>query len=245
MAKTTFTVTVPNWEKHNGSKKKNHRYILLETRFFEDSKITQLKQIDVLLFIKCLTIAGDLLSSCFEVHAGMMPKRWRINDKLLENCLKSLQEIQLLTYEKNESLIIQYNTIQKKTKEEKVIGAVAPTHPLDPFFQKRFDPKKLPKAAELWNANCGSLTPITMTTRNWNVRSDVLLDDYGEQELARVFTLVAGNSFLTGQNKRKWRATFAWVIHPDNFGKILAGDYDSETGVANMLDQLRKELEAS
>lgn len=91
---------------------------MLEVRFFEDAKITQLKQIESLLYLKCLTIAGDLLSNQFEVHAGMMPKRWRIDDKLLANCLKSLQEIQLLTYEKKHSLLIQKKRIQKNTKEE-------------------------------------------------------------------------------------------------------------------------------
>ena len=113
----TFTITIKNWEKHNGTKKKNHRYFLVENRFFEDAKISQLKQIEVLLFIKCLSIAGDLNASSFVVHAGLMPKRWRVDAKLLENSCKTLQSFQLLTYEKNDSLKKQYNTIQYKAIE--------------------------------------------------------------------------------------------------------------------------------
>lgn len=113
--KTIFTINITNWEKHNGTKKKNHRYFFMENRFFEDSKISQLKQIEVLLYLKCLTIAADLSSSCVQVHAGLMPKRWRVDDKLMENCCKTLQQFQLLTYEKNTSLLI-----EKKRKEENI-----------------------------------------------------------------------------------------------------------------------------
>lgn len=112
---TTFTITINNWDKHNNSKKKNHRSFLLEYRFFEDEKISQLRLIESVLFLKCLCIAADLMSSRFTIHVGLMPRRWRLDVKSLENCLKTLQSFQLVTYEKNESFI---NTIQKKTKEK-------------------------------------------------------------------------------------------------------------------------------
>lgn len=118
VSKTIYKITINNWDKHNSNKKKNHRYFLLENRFFEDAKISNLRQIEVLLFLKCLCIAGDLSSSCIEIHAGLMPRRWRIDDKLMENCCKTLQENQLLTYEK--SSLIQYNTREKNIKEEKI-----------------------------------------------------------------------------------------------------------------------------
>lgn len=118
MSKNVYTITINNWEKHNGNKKKNHRYFLLENRFFEDSKITQLKQIEVLLFIKFLAIAGDLNNNRFQIHAGMMSKRWRIDDKLLLNSCKSLESFQLLTIENSSSLLIQNNRKEKKTIEE-------------------------------------------------------------------------------------------------------------------------------
>lgn len=120
-SKNIYKITINSWEKHNGNKKKNHRYFLLENRFFEDSKITQLKQIEVLLFIKCLAIAGDLNSNRFEIHAGMMPKRWRIDDKLLLNSCKTLESFQLLTVENLSSFVIQNNTKQYNTKQNKTI----------------------------------------------------------------------------------------------------------------------------
>lgn len=120
MAKAIYKINIQNWDEHNGGKKKNHRYFMVENRFFEDAKISQLRQIDVLIFLKCLAIAGDLTSSSFEIHAGLMPKRWRVDDKLLDNSLKTLEQYQLLTSEKKESLIIQNNTKQDKAKENKL-----------------------------------------------------------------------------------------------------------------------------
>lgn len=115
--KSIFTVTINNWEKHNGNKKKNHRYFLLEYRFFEDEKISQLRTSEALIFLKCLCIAADLQTNQCRIHAGLLPNRWRIGDELLENHLKSLQSFQLLSYEKNDVL---YKRIEENTKEEKV-----------------------------------------------------------------------------------------------------------------------------
>lgn len=112
MAKKVFKISIPGWNEHNGSKKKNHRYFMIENRFFEDSKISQLKQIEVLIFIKCLSIAGDLTSDSFEIHAGLMPKRWRVDDKLMTNSLNSLQQLQLVTVQNEDSFIHQNNTKQ-------------------------------------------------------------------------------------------------------------------------------------
>lgn len=95
----TYRVTIHNWKKHNSLKKRGHRYFMLEHRFFDDDKVSQLKPIETLLFIKLLAIAGDLLSGQFVVTAGLLPRQWRVNDKSLLNHLNSLQQNQILTYE--------------------------------------------------------------------------------------------------------------------------------------------------
>lgn len=158
MAKSTFDVEVIGWEKHNGSKKKNHRYFMLEYRFFEDSKISQLKQIECLLFIKCLCIAADLMVNRFQIHAGMMPKRWRIDDKTTENCLKTLQEFQLVRYEKNDSFpnTKQYNTKENNTKQSKVSKVSEKSVSLPAQPQQNL----IPIYCELWKSRYGANPPI-------------------------------------------------------------------------------------
>lgn len=129
MSKLVLKITLKNWEKHNGNKKRNHRYFMLENRFFEDSKISQLKQIEVLIFIKCLSIAGELNASSFQIHAGLMPRRWRVDDKLMLNSCKSLESFQLLTAEIGNSLII-----EKKRREDNIIIAI------DQKFSEKMNP---------------------------------------------------------------------------------------------------------
>jgi hypothetical protein len=166
--KTVFKITIINWEKHNPNKKKNHRYFLLENRFFEDAKTSQLKPIETLLFIKLLCVAGDLLSNHFEVHAGLMPSRWRMSDQLLSNCCNSLQQLQLISYEKKDSLLIQEKRKEEKTEKEEKLPSdfdlsknsenQEPEN-LDFFLQKNINKKKkiLPNTEEnrkVWDAFC-------------------------------------------------------------------------------------------
>lgn len=223
MARASFIVTIPNWEKHNGSKKKNHRYILLETRFFEDAKITQLKQIDVLLFIKCLTIAGDLLSNRFEVHAGMMPKRWRIDDKSLLNCLNSLQEIQLLTYEKNDSLLIQKKRKQKNTKEENRKES-APAEAADlPVIDE------CAIFVEYWNTLPFGLAKVSKLTDDRRKKLQTRLQEASLEDWKAAMERIGQSSFLRGK-KTEWKADFDWFIaNEQNRIKIIEGKYDNST----------------
>jgi hypothetical protein len=110
-----FKITVLGWEKHNGNKKKGHRYFLLENRFFEDSKISNLSASETILYIKLLATAGDLNSNCFETHSKLLPNCMSCGDKLLAKYLETLQSFQLISYEILEPL---YNIIEKKRIEK-------------------------------------------------------------------------------------------------------------------------------
>lgn len=116
--------------------------------------------------------------------------------------------------------------------------------PQDPFFQKRFNPRDLPEAALIWNEHRGDLTEVKMTSKSWNIRSNALIADYGVDIFTQALVSIKGNSFLTGQNKRKWKVTFAWFIQENNFAKVLNGDYSSQNSVDEMLLDLDKALEA-
>ncbi|MGZ3770088.1 MAG: hypothetical protein ACXVCP_00250 [Bdellovibrio sp.] len=234
--KDQYKVVIEKWFEHNPKSKKGYTHFMLSKRIFNDEKIANLKPIEFQLYLYCLSICADMSSNQFTISAQMVPKYLRISAKSLHNCLSRLQSFQLLSFSQNGvSYIKEEKRIEKKEIEEKEKKV-----PSDPFFKKSFDPKKLPKAAEIWNDNCGHLTKLTGTTRNWNDRSDRLLTDYGEIEFARVVKLVSSNPFLSGQNNRKWKVTFSWLIDPDNFGKVLAGDYDTANGIESIMAQLEK-----
>lgn len=57
----------------------------------------------------------------------------------------------------------------------------------------------------------------------------------GKKSLATVFEKAAASDFLNGKNDRGFFATFDWVICPNNFIKVLEGNYDNRNnnGTAN------------
>lgn len=130
---------------------------------------------------------------------------------------------------------IKVNNIKEEVKKNK-------TPPVDPFFKKGFNRHELNRAAKIWNECCGVLTKVTMMTQNWVTQSEALLEDYGEDEFRRAVEIVSKSSFLTGDSKGKWRATFSWLIRDDNLAKALSGDYDTQAGIASMIAELEKEL---
>lgn len=238
-----YYITISNWEKYNGNLKKGHKAILVSTGFLSDAKIRSLSPVTKLLYLSCLLVAGELTQSQIEVSHDSLVYQSGVKSGSIQSQLDQLQSLQLLTYSKSAPNIIEKKRKEEKGIEKKEVGP--PPQISDPFFRKNFDPKQLPKAGELWNSNCSPLTKIVSTTRTWNTQGDQILRDHGEEEFVRAIGLLTSNTFLSGKNNRKWKATFSWFINPDNFGKVLNGDYTSEHGVESMLEQLKKDLEAS
>lgn len=50
----------------------------------------------------------------------------------------------------------------------------------------------------------------------------------GKEGLAEVVRKAAASNFLNGRNDRGWTADFAWMMRPNNFAKILEGNYDND-----------------
>lgn len=55
-----------------------------------------------------------------------------------------------------------------------------------------------------------------------------LLRAYGAETLLAAVEKVKNSKFLHGANDRGWVATFDWFLRPDNFAKVLEGNYDEQ-----------------
>ena len=120
MSNSRYKVTIINWQKHQKKLKSGHTHFMLSKRFFDDEKVSLLKQNECLLYINLLVIAADLMSDSFAIHTKLLPNLLRIGDKSLHNCLARLQSFQLLTYEKMASNIIEDKRIEDKVIEKKL-----------------------------------------------------------------------------------------------------------------------------
>ena len=51
--------------------------------------------------------------------------------------------------------------------------------------------------------------------------------DYGLDEVLRAVEKVRASRFLNGDNNKGWTITFDWFLRPNNFPKVLDGNYDN------------------
>ena len=49
---------------------------------------------------------------------------------------------------------------------------------------------------------------------------------YGKESLEKVVVLAATSAFLNGENDKSWVADFNWLFKPNNFVKVLEGNYN-------------------
>lgn len=83
-----------------------------------------------------------------------------------------------------------------------------------------------------YNAICGKLLPkVTKATSQREKAINARLNDYDEQTIYTVFEKAVKSSFLTGDNGNGWKASFDWLMKPNNFVKVLEGVYDNHNDV--------------
>ena len=51
------------------------------------------------------------------------------------------------------------------------------------------------------------------------------IKEYSIDEIVQAIESINNSSFLKGQNKNNWIITFDWFIKPNNFVKVLEGNY--------------------
>lgn len=58
------------------------------------------------------------------------------------------------------------------------------------------------------------------------------IKEYGYDDVLHAISMIRNAPFLLGQNKKGWQITFDWFVKPNNFPKVLEGNYDSRTNTA-------------
>ena len=54
------------------------------------------------------------------------------------------------------------------------------------------------------------------------------INDYSLDDVLEAIRRIKKSDFLQGQNKNGWTITFDWLIRPNNFIKVLEGNYDNK-----------------
>ena len=169
-------------------------------------------------------------------------KHWRIHNYIQSDRYKPTvyqEEKQLLGIKKNGAYTIKNQPeittdtecIQNVSKMEAQVRLGKDR--LDEVRQEVEEEEKNPhtpheEIKELYNNICKSLTPIRSLSdsRKEKIRTRWKQLDFNIDNFKKVFEIVEGSSFCTGNNNRGWKADFDWIMkNDDNIIKILEGKY--------------------
>lgn len=79
---------------------------------------------------------------------------------------------------------------------------------------------------EKWNAvGVGSVRGVSGMRKQ---HLDARIREHGLATVLEAIDHVSRSAFLKGKNNRGWKISFDWFLNPNNFQKVLEGNYDSE-----------------
>ena len=95
----------------------------------------------------------------------------------------------------------------------------------DAKFQKNFANFSPRDILQLFNEICLSLDPVKYLTNGRREAIESALSKYSADQIEECFKLAESSPFLKGENERKWKATFDWLIQEKNIAKVLEGNF--------------------
>lgn len=169
----------------------------------------------------CATNKFTIISICkYEYYQGDRKKKQQTKEQADE---------QALQHEHQQALQQQLNNIIKN-KEKKNIpsneGKSVDTP--DPKTEETVDFDGLIKFFNNTMASNNSVIPKIVgisEKRKQSVRARVR--EHSKRAVFEVITKAGASDFLNGRNKNGWVADFDWIFRPNNFPKVLEGNYDN------------------
>lgn len=86
---------------------------------------------------------------------------------------------------------------------------------------------KIQDVVDLFNTIVPSMPKVKSLTATRKKNITLRLKDYGMEKIVEVFHKAEASDFLCGRIK-EWKAGFDWVMKPENFVKIMEGNYDNK-----------------
>lgn len=91
-----------------------------------------------------------------------------------------------------------------------------------------FSSTKVQPVIDRWNSlNLQKLVCIKEGTNRYKLLN-ARIKDYGMDSVLKAIDMIGESSFLKGNNTKGWTITFDWLIKPNNFIKVLEGNYSDK-----------------
>ena len=78
-----------------------------------------------------------------------------------------------------------------------------------------------------FNSICASLNKVSGMTEPRRKAVQSALNAVGQEKLTELFRKAEASDFLTKRNSTGWKAGFDWLLKPENYTKVLEGNYDN------------------
>ena len=78
-----------------------------------------------------------------------------------------------------------------------------------------------------FNSICASLNKVSGMTEPRSKAVQSALNAVGQEKLTELFRKAEASDFLTKRNSTGWKAGFDWLLKPENYTKVLEGNYDN------------------
>lgn len=88
------------------------------------------------------------------------------------------------------------------------------------------------RVAEAWNGlQCSGIKPVSRldsTSKRYQSLA-ARIKQYGMDDVLAAIGKISSSDFLQGKNDTGWTITFDWFVRPNNFPKVLEGNYDNKS----------------
>lgn len=78
-----------------------------------------------------------------------------------------------------------------------------------------------------FNSICVSLNKVSGMTEPRRKAVQSALQAVGQEKITELFRKAEASDFLTKRNSSGWKAGFDWLMKPENYTKVLEGNYDN------------------
>jgi len=165
----------------------------------------------------------------------------------MEGFGKALTEVNWLTEEGNQIIIPNFLLHNGSSAKARAVGGrrVAKFRKLKKFKQIPSNPsivsielldkiredkkRNTNNIVDIWNdTNQGKLPKVQAVSSKRKTLIAKIQKTFSDEDIKQVFEKVQKIPFMTGDNERKWVASFDYVMREDSFIKILEGGWDSQ-----------------
>ena len=94
---------------------------------------------------------------------------------------------------------------------------------------------------EIYNSTCINLPQVQKLTEKRNKAVDKFLKEFTREQFEQICEIANNSDFLTGNNERKWKADFDFLMRIDKATSVLEGKYSTSSSGMNDFKELWEE----